>query len=220
MKARLRLKGGSGSGHHGHAGRPGQRGGSTPGGGPLGGVEFLTIDFFSGKPISSPSFDDRQLAEDVVRNSVAVTNVDLSDVGIIVTDGVIVGDILGSSTSVKKGALKGKEVVVVSTKALDAAITNNSLQTMGRWNGIYGDVTRDGIFQHVIAHEIGHKWYDQQSGLVKESWRRTFTANFGDMSEYARYYRDIGEGLADSYAGFVLGYPIPSQIEDWFMDNT
>ena len=31
MKAFLRLKGGSGSGHHGHSGRPGKRGGSLPG---------------------------------------------------------------------------------------------------------------------------------------------------------------------------------------------
>lgn len=33
MKGRLVYKGGAGSGHHGHQGRPGKRGGSSPGGG-------------------------------------------------------------------------------------------------------------------------------------------------------------------------------------------
>lgn len=56
MKVILRLKGGKGSGHHGHSGRPGKHGGSLPGKG--GGVVTLTREDFIGDDENiSTSFD-------------------------------------------------------------------------------------------------------------------------------------------------------------------
>ena len=45
MKLTLRLKGGPGSGHHGHSGRPGKRGGSLPGAG--GGMVYGSMELIN-----------------------------------------------------------------------------------------------------------------------------------------------------------------------------
>jgi hypothetical protein len=52
MKIMLHLKGGPGSGHHGHGGRPGQRGGSTPG---KGGIAHRSTKSVFGDMASVPS---------------------------------------------------------------------------------------------------------------------------------------------------------------------
>ena len=44
LKISIEHKGGAGSGHHGHSGRPGKRGGSSPGSGSAGGITKATGD--------------------------------------------------------------------------------------------------------------------------------------------------------------------------------
>lgn len=48
MKVNIIFKGGAGSGHHGHRGVPGQRGGSAPGGGSGGGADSKSSPGFDG----------------------------------------------------------------------------------------------------------------------------------------------------------------------------
>ena len=51
MKCKIRLKGGAGSGNHGHSGRPGKIGGSSEGGG----TRSIKLEYSNGKVMKAPT---------------------------------------------------------------------------------------------------------------------------------------------------------------------
>jgi hypothetical protein len=233
MKLSIRFKGGEGSGNFGHAGRPGKVGGSAA-------VQISFVDPVSKKPTGKTLSDaDHTLINDAVADIHATIAMDDPEAIVIGSSGAVAAgssDPFGRSTRID-----GKNYIYIAPWRLDDPPSKSPGSTYNRaeWFGFSGANDRDALLKHVVSHEYGHLWWKQNSvksaDLVKlpggsrgrvetnpvlTSWRdNVWREHRGSMSGYANYNGSYEEAFCDMFANFVMGEPMPSAIEDWFVDN-
>lgn len=157
MKLRVRIKGGPGSGHHGHRGRPGKVGGSLPGKGgtAFGAVVPATLEEVSG----GTYFDNNERAEQHLREGLGGSWQSLSyEIRSEVKD-EIVADISNET---------GVPYDQVNSFIGQWAITSNNLQ--------YASL----IMQKSASEEFGVEMSDWQSKNLEDQmqWADTFVAPY------------------------------------------
>jgi hypothetical protein len=215
MVAVVVLKGGPGSGFHGHKGRPGEVGGSLPEGSSASGNYLLSqYDIITGNPTKPAVDTDLSILDDSIAlvNKV-VPSLDTSKIQFTMAP-VIMGDVVGAYTKYYNGPLEGQQVLAIAPSRVTKAVNVNG-STLKTWNDIQEDVTYESYMRHTIIHELGHKYWE--SNNLESSWK--FGHNFKGVSGYGAYCKDVKESFADAFAGFVLGYNMDPKVEEWFMEN-
>lgn len=210
---RVRLKGGSGSGHHGHQGRPGKRGGSLPG------RVNTKLDFFLGREVDyNPGSHVVSMYEEVIDQVSNMTGEDYQGVHFLLNRRVM-GDVLGTRTTIKRGEKKGQVAVVLSPEAIESAVSKNGDYLLRWFNIDESSATFDNVFRHVAAHELGHLYYKKLPVATKARITDFVTSNWKLASEQSRTYKIVEEAYVDFFAGYTLGYSLPISVEDLVTDT-
>lgn len=222
MKLQVRFKGGKGSGHHGHIGRPGKVGGSQSGSG----IPILSQDAWGRPSGMKLTREDRAIIEDTISKIDKTVRVRHPD-EILISSVMEKSGEFGTNTRLNK-----KRVIYINLNA----IKNNTVD-LTEWHG-QPDNNFETTLEHTVAHEFGHSWWKQKSipsadfvklesgnfgkvetNKILNAWKDFYKVNKSIMPGYARYYDSHTEAFADSFANFVLGNDMPEIIEQWFLDN-
>lgn len=119
-------------------------------------------------------------------------------------------------------ARDGNQVVMLNPKAIREAVDDKSVsdETFKSW---YGGAERsyEGLFQHVLAHELGHRYRVMRPDKLAfdKRWAELYQANKASMSGYSTYYNNPIDGFTDSFAQFVTGQDMAPPIEKFFIEN-
>jgi len=151
-----------------------------------------------------------------MENVLKTVNLDLSDEYLILTSERVAGDLFGQAGM--RGAFgesKGKRFIAVSTGAIDAAIQRDGLPRVLQWEGLPTTATRADLLQHVMAHELGHRWY-KKNPVVAEQWEQ---ARMSAVSGYAIYCGFKSENFAEAFGLFTQGYDLPADVDGFFLEN-
>lgn len=183
----LRIKGGPGSGHHGHKGRPGIRGGSLPGkGGSVniaGHVKKVLKVAYKGELVEPNRNELGVITNYMKRHPASVVSH---------VEGII---LCGSEEDWKA--------------QYDTYFDDGEYMSCG---GFYAEelstgkhvvVLPPGFSEHAIDHELGHVAYRAASKVNGELiWRDRYSTTWFD--KHTAYSRtDAGEGFAESYAAWI-----------------
>lgn len=226
-------EGGSGSGNFGHAGVPGQQGGSAGRGGSL-----YQKDTLTGKDLPAPS------PEDVISVQSAIGKVNS-----------VVGGDFGMDTPINIGPIKGFKTAplghfgktingdpileVDPERVLESVNKGNwSDEDFKDWYQV-SERSEEALLEHVVAHELGYRLWASMSvksqdlmplpgggrariettpSLIK--WRDDLWRTHRDsMSGYSRYQGSYTEAFSDSFAAYVTGENLDPAVENWFTEN-
>lgn len=234
-------KGGKGSGNFGHEGRPGLVGGSTTTG----------LDKSYTGPILGLKNIHPQYPVDVEYVSKTI-----QEVRSVVPSLPPVNFYIGTSPyTTKKSTTFGNatktadgepliviDVAAIDTKAEQAETYDDYDKEWTKEWFMVGELDRHTLRKHVIAHELGHKWWHSKSqksadlvklpsgakGRVEQNpilveWIAKWnTASHTMPHIFSRYSRDresYQEAFADAFAMFVTGEPMKGGLEEWFVEN-
>lgn len=232
------VKSGQGRGNWGHAGRPGQVGGSASSGSIAVVARYLTTldDGFApgykGGTVPDISPTDRVLVDDaLIEASKVVPSVVDIQLGVAFNSRHHTDHDWGSTSLHRR---TGERVLFVSGKNVQRAIDGGKYD-IAKWTGMTEPVTYESLVKYVVSHELGHAWWNSRvtratttdnRGETKvnikrspelESWERFYNDKKPKISQYS--HGSVREGFADAFANFVTGQQLDSTVEDWFMEN-
>jgi len=200
---------------------PGSQGGS--------GVEYRA-DSYRGITMREPTDAERKIIEDTISGvRKTVPSLDGDTIEVAIAEGTIRPNGTGPF------GISTKEGMIISPTQIDMRLADGTLTT--DWLGMPQGttLTRTNVLEHVVAHEMGHRWWNRQSkttygtnirgertrtitpSKTQQSWEPIHAST--RISGYSNYYKDSHEAFADAFAGFTTGLIIPDMAETFMWEK-
>jgi hypothetical protein len=229
-------EGGATSGNYGHAGRPGERGGSTPGSGRaakakpgthVGKVSeapgFHTFNFPSGGYLNYSGFPTDTRIKNTILSEIdknvekvpgqpqQIDEVFLSNMMELEYNGKV--ESLNTTVGVTLTGFPDKNVVGFNSTNIAYHICQDNGFSIADRLG----TSTTAYARAVVDHEMGHVLYKQMGSGSKVEWQARWSKNYQNFTKYAG--TSSSEGFAEAYAAYVNGSSMPQDYRD-YMDRT